>query len=215
MRYYATASGPHVREAMQRGLLGMIATPAAGNRVEPAVDWIADNSAYTGRYPGDTAYLHWLHRRSEHQGRCAFATAPDVVADSAATMARSLPMLPRIRAAGYRAALVAQDGMNAAAIPFAQIDVLFLGGTTAWKLSAAAADLVVAAREHGIPTHMGRVNSLRRLRYAHLIGCHSVDGTYLVYGRTATCPPCSVGSRPSRRKQPGAPYPRTSADPAR
>lgn len=188
MRYYATASGPHVREAMQRGLLGMIATPAAGNRVEPTVDWIADNSAFTGRYPGDTAYLQWLHRRSEHRGRCAFATAPDVVADSAATMARSLPMLPRIRAAGYRAALVAQDGMNAAAIPFAQIDVLFLGGTTAWKLSAAAADLVVAAREHGIPTHMGRVNSLRRLRYAHLIGCHSVDGTYLVYGPNCNLP---------------------------
>jgi hypothetical protein len=97
-------------------------------------------------------------------------------------------MLPRIRAAGYRAALVAQDGMNAAAIPFEQIDVLFLGGTTAWKLSAAAAHLVAAAREHGIRTHMGRVNSLRRLRYAHLIGCHSVDGTYLAYGPNRNLP---------------------------
>ena len=29
--------------------------------------------------------------------------------------------------------------------------------------------------------HMGRVNSQRRLRYAHAIGCDSVDGTYLTY----------------------------------
>ncbi|WP_213006096.1 hypothetical protein [Paractinoplanes toevensis] len=166
----------------------MIATPAAGNRVEPAVDWIADNSAFTGRYPGDTAYLQWLCRRREHRGRCAFATAPDVVADSAATLSRSLPMLSRIRAAGYRAALVAQDGMTAAAIHFPEIDVLFLGGTTGWKLGAAAADLVAAAHAHGVRTHMGRVNSLRRLRYADSIGCHSVDGTYLTYGPSRNLP---------------------------
>jgi len=48
VRYYATASGPAVREAMRAGRLGMIATPASGNRVEPGVAWIADNSAYTG-----------------------------------------------------------------------------------------------------------------------------------------------------------------------
>jgi hypothetical protein len=28
---------------------------------------------------------------------------------------------------------------------------------------------------------MGRINSLRRLRYAAAIGCHSADGTCLTY----------------------------------
>ncbi len=48
MRYYATASGPRVREAMRAGLLGQIATPGSGHRVLPGVAWCADNSAYTG-----------------------------------------------------------------------------------------------------------------------------------------------------------------------
>ena len=29
---------------------------------------------------------------------------------------------------------------------------------------------------------MGRVNSLKRLRYADAIGCDTADGTYLTYG---------------------------------
>jgi hypothetical protein len=48
VRYYITASGPKVREAMRRGQLGQIITPVSGNRVIPGVDWIADNAAYTG-----------------------------------------------------------------------------------------------------------------------------------------------------------------------
>jgi hypothetical protein len=30
--------------------------------------------------------------------------------------------------------------------------------------------------------HMGRVNSARRFAIAELMGCDSVDGTYLTYG---------------------------------
>jgi hypothetical protein len=35
---------------------------------------------------------------------------------------------------------------------------------------------------------MGRVNSLRRLRYAADIGCDSVDGTYLAFGPDQNLP---------------------------
>ncbi len=182
MRYYATASGVRVREAMRTGQLGQIITPASGNRVIPGADWCADNAAFTGAYPGDEKYLAWLSARAAHADRCAFATAPDVVADAAATLARSLPMLGRIRAVGYPAALVAQDGLEHHRIPWDSFDVLFLGGSTGWKLGPAAADLAREARAHGLDVHCGRVNSLRRLRYAAAIGCHSVDGTHLVYG---------------------------------
>jgi hypothetical protein len=90
----------------------MIATPAAGNTVPAGVHWCADNSAYAGKYPGDDKYLAWLARHAAHAPRCAFATAPDVVGDAAATMARSTSMLARIRDAGYPAALVAQDSLE-------------------------------------------------------------------------------------------------------
>ncbi|MEV6927045.1 hypothetical protein AB0M46_21430 [Dactylosporangium sp. NPDC051485] len=188
MRYYATASGPLVREAMRAGQLGMIATPAAGNRVEAGVDWIADNASYTGHYPGDDRYLAWLAARTVHRGRCTFATAPDLVGDAAATWARSLPVLPRIRALGYPAALVAQDGLEHLDIDWSLFDGLFLGGSTAWKLGPAAAQLAAHARALGLHVHVGRVNSLHRLRYAASIGAHSTDGTYLAYGPRQNLP---------------------------
>jgi hypothetical protein len=183
VRYYATASGPRVRDAMTAGLLGMIATPAAGNTVPARVDWCADNSCFTpGRYPGDSAYLRWLTQRGEHAGRCAFATAPDVPFNASATLVRTMPMLEQIRAAGYPAALVAQDGQDHLPMPWGSFDALFLGGTTQWKLGSTAAHLAQQARQRGLWVHMGRVNSLTRLRYAASIGCHSADGTCLAFG---------------------------------
>jgi hypothetical protein len=167
---------------MSAGLLGLIATPAGATPPWPGVAWCADNACYANRYPGDDRYLAWLRRHAQHAAKCAFATAPDVVADATATLARSMPMLPRIRAAGYPAALVAQDGLEHHTIPWAEFDVLFLGGSTAWKLGPAAASLTAQALDRGMSVHMGRVNSRRRVLHANAIGCHSVDGTYLAYG---------------------------------
>lgn len=167
---------------MRAGRLGMIATPAAGNRIESGVDWIADNAAFTGRYPGDGVYLTWLAARAVHRERCALATAPDVVGDATATWALSRSVLPRIRALGYPAALVAQDGLEGLNVDWTAFDALFLGGTTPWKLGPAAAHLATHARSLGLHVHMGRVNSLRRLTYAARIGCASADGTHLTYG---------------------------------
>jgi hypothetical protein len=179
VRYFATASGPRVRDAMRCGLLGMIATPCAGNAVPTGVDWCADNGSFVAeRYPGDDAYLRWLERRAHRADRCAFATAPDVLADAAQTLRRSVPMLTRIRASGYPAALVLQDGQEHLDVPFDDCDAVFIGGTTAWKLGPAAAELAARARTAGKWVHMGRVNSRRRVRYATSIGCHSVDGTF-------------------------------------
>lgn len=188
MRYYATASGPLVRDAMRRGLIGMIATPASGNAVEPGYDWCADNGVFGDNYPGDDAYLRWLGDRAEYSAACSFAVAPDVVGDAVATLERSAPMLGRIRDAGYPVALAAQDGMRPSDIPWTRVDALFIGGSTEWKLGPDARQLVEAARRHGKWIHMGRVSSDRRLRYAHAIGCHSADGTYLAFGPDVNLP---------------------------
>jgi hypothetical protein len=34
---------------------------------------------------------------------------------------------------------------------------------------------------------MGRVNSLKRLRYASAIGCDTADGTYVAFAPDTTC----------------------------
>jgi hypothetical protein len=179
VRYFATASGPRVRDAMRAGRLGQIVTPAAGNRVMLGVDWCADNSVFANRYPGDDTYLAWLDHRSWAARRCAFAVAPDVVGDAAATLRRSAPMLPRIRAAGYPAALAAQNGLEHLRVPWDEFDAMFLGGDTAWKLGQHARRLTTEAKARGKWVHMGRVNSRRRLQIAAHMGCDSADGTYL------------------------------------
>lgn len=188
MRYFATASGPRVREVMRTGRLGQIITPATGNRLVPAAAWCADNACYTGHYPGDDPYLRWLARHTSDVSRCAFAVAPDVVGDPTGTWLRSEPMLERIRGLGYPVALVAQDGLEPSTLDWGRFDVLFLGGSTAWKLGPAAAHLAHQARVRGLGVHMGRVNSQRRLRYAASIGCSSSDGTFLAYGPDRNLP---------------------------
>jgi hypothetical protein len=95
---------------------------------------------------------------------------------------RSRTMLARIRASGYPTALVAEDGLECLAVPWPDFDVLFLGGTTAWKLGPAAAALVVEAVRRGIFVHMGRINGLRRMRHTAVIGCQTAAYTYLAYG---------------------------------
>ncbi|MDG4803681.1 hypothetical protein [Micromonospora sp. WMMD980] len=57
-------------------------------------------------------------------------------------------------------------------MPWHAIDALFIGGTTAWKLGPDAAHLAGQARRRGLWVHMGRVNSLWRLRHATAIDAH-------------------------------------------
>lgn len=167
---------------MHAGLLGAIDTPKQQNRLDDVAYWCADNGCYGKGYPGDLGYLNWLAKRQPDVSRCKFATAPDVVGDAKATLKRSAPFLPIIRAMGYPAALVAQDGLESLIVPWDSFDVLFIGGTTEWKLGDGAHMLAFDAKAEDKWVHMGRVNSRKRLRYAHSIGCDSADGTLLAFG---------------------------------
>ena len=92
-----------------------------------------------------------------------------------------MPVVPTIRAMGYRAALVLQDGATPETVPWQEIDAVFTGGSTAWKLSEDAYRLGAEAKHRGLWAHMGRVNSLRRLRAADVAGYDSADGTFLAW----------------------------------
>lgn len=181
MLYLGNASSPAIREAMRTGEIGMMCTPSEGRTPDNAAVWAADNSCFGNNYPGDAAWLSWLAKLTPHADRCLWATAPDIVGDAAGTLDRSLPHLPVIRAIGYRAALVAQDGLERLPVPWDQFDVLFLGGSTSFKLGHAAVHLAQEALSRGKNVHMGRVNSARRWDYAQRLGCRSADGTFLTY----------------------------------
>lgn len=209
MIYFVNPSTEVVREAIRRRPdLGIIATPNSSSTsqwVENA-PWIADNGCFGKNYE-ESRWWRWLNTRAELVGSCKFATAPDVVGDHRGTMERSLPWLSRIRELGYPAGFVAQDGAAIGTVPWDDFDALFLGGTTEFKLSDVSRELVAEAIGRGKHTHMGRVNSRRRLGTAHSWGCHSVDGTYLVFGPTVNLPklvgwldslPVTVGDPPDR-----------------
>lgn len=187
IRYYANPSTERVRDAMRAGLLGCIATPAQGNKIPEGVDWVADNGAFSDRFD-EGKWWKFLNDNAHRADTCAFAVAPDVVADAAATLERSTPWLPRIRALGYPAAFVAQDGQESLDVPWDNFDVLFVGGSTAWKLGTHAAALVAEAKARGKGVHCGRVNSQVRMRYMTHIGVDSCDGTFLAFGPDTNLP---------------------------
>jgi hypothetical protein len=169
---------------MSRGLLDCMTTPAQGNRIPTGARWAADNGKFGKGWPGPERWWTWLQGQVDEYGnrRCAWAVAPDVPFDAAGTYVESRPWLGRIRQLGVPAAYAAQDGCEDGLIPWDDFDVLFLAGTTEWKVGPVAHLLTSEARDRGKQVHMGRVNSITRLRIAEAFGCHSADGTYLAFG---------------------------------
>lgn len=155
--------------------IGRLYTPGNGNVIQSDRPWAIDNGAFSGFHP--QAFRRLLDRAGGLLG-CLFVAVPDVVADWAATRRLFDQWAPSVRAAGYPVAIVGQDGATVPAIPWGEVDAVFLGGSTEWKLSSAAADIAAYARARGRWVHMGRVNTQRRYRYAAAIGAHSVDGTF-------------------------------------
>jgi len=165
---------------MTAGLLGQLVTPNSGNRLLPNVCWALDNGCYGDQWR-ESKWIDTLERYA-NEPDCLFAVVPDVVCDAAATNERWMRYAAVVKGFGYRAAYVTQNGCTA--IPD-DADVLFTGGDDAWKLSVEAQAL--AAGSDGW-THMGRVNSLRRLRFAAAHDYDSVDGTFVAFGPDVNLP---------------------------
>lgn len=183
MIYLSTPSTESVRSAMvERADFGAMKTLSQGNRIPEGIAIGIDNECFLRpeKFGDGERYLQMVLDTADRE--VLFATAPDVVGDWDATLERSLPWSSRLRDAGVPAAIVGQDGASDASVPWDDFDVLFLGGTTEWKLGADAAELVACAKRRGLWVHMGRVNSLKRLRYADAIGCDSADGTFIAFG---------------------------------
>jgi hypothetical protein len=143
--------------------------------------WAADNGCFSNPDLNVLEYLAWLRNLQEFRETCLFAVAPDVVGDAKETWYRSEEVLPDIRKMGYPAAFVAQDGLEDLTIHWEAFDVLFIGGSTQWKLSSEAFWICREALKMGKWLHMGRVNSFQRLLHARFAGCHSTDGTQLAF----------------------------------
>jgi len=163
-------------------LVGRLVSPRSGNRLRPGERWAADNDAFLA---WDEGRFRRMLNRLEGVPGCLFVAVPDVVrqtdsgplGDARATLDRFDVWQPELAARSFPVALVGQDGAECLDLPWDRMQALFLGGSTGWKLSRAAADLAAEAKRRNLWVHMGRVNTRRRLKIAHDIGCDSVDGT--------------------------------------
>lgn len=190
INYLTGVSTPNSRTA-DRDNLGLLIQP--GNSTHLDIDryesFGADNGCFAeaqGKPWDEIRWLNWLvYEVAPRADRCLFAVAPDVVGNAAATIERSARYLEVIRKLGLPAAFVAQDGLELLDIPWDSFDVLFIGGSTEWKLSEAAKKIAAEARRRGLWVHMGRVNSWKRLAIAADFLCDSADGTFLGFGPTA------------------------------
>jgi hypothetical protein len=164
--------------SVRGGYVGPVMRTPNGGTDCPGQPWAADTGCWSqpAKYDDDR-YLAWLDKQD--RSSCLFATAPDVVGDAEATLDRALPVLPRIRALGYRAALVAQPTMTTAMVPWDELDALFVGGPDWWHVSEGARDLLAEAKRRGKWVHEGRVNSWKRYDRARAMGYDSADGTVL------------------------------------
>lgn len=169
--------------------LGRLITPDNGNAVEGLMSWEfvgADNSTL-GQFGVRPDYLlrMWDRLAVLRPPGLRFVACPDDARKTSegievtwpgtlalwrcwrdALMVRRLP-----------AAIVLQDGATVDTVPWEEISAVFVGGTTTWKLSKAAALLIRVAHKKGKWTHVGRLNTMGRLAHFDPLPVDSFDGT--------------------------------------
>lgn len=125
--------------------------------VTAGLPWAGDNCAFTGF---DAArFTSWLERMTAYRDTCLFVAVPDVVGDAPATLARYAAWSQAMQ--DWPLAYVAQDGSEDHDIP-ASAKALFVGGSTVWKESAAAVEMIRRGQKRNLHIHVGRVNWRRR-----------------------------------------------------
>lgn len=158
--------------------VGQLITPLTRyNLRDPERPWAMDNGGFKDvDVPG---FLGLLKREDEHRSTCLFVAVPDVVGCARRTLEVFERWRERAELARWPLALVCQDGQEDLPIPWNDIDAVFIGGSTKWKLSEHVQHIVKAAKILSKHTHVGRVNDPARFQYFDEMGVDTCDGTGL------------------------------------
>lgn len=187
MKLFVSGATATVRKHADSPWLGRLIQPRNGNDIGElatcGLDYGADNDALQGVNPAALLTL-WRELAETKTPRLRFVTAPDAVeltptgprGDWGGTLWLWRCWRRTLADLALPAAIVAQDGATVDTVPWGEIDALFVGGSTAWKLSRSAALLIRAAAVRGKWVHVGRVNSMRRLQHFDPLPVNSFDG---------------------------------------
>jgi hypothetical protein len=166
---YASRTGTRKNLDALRRAGWRLMVSARGVLRHEGMPYALDNGAWTAYQSGEVFDESAFGRALEALGeRADFVVVPDIVA--------------RLRGLGAPMALAVQDGMTAADVaPYLGAGrekalVIFVGGTTEWRLASLPAWIELARKQH-VHCHVGRVNTLKRIKYCVGCGAHSFDGS--------------------------------------
>jgi hypothetical protein len=154
--------------------VGQLLTPLTRYKLrDPLRPWAIDNGAFASF--DRVAFEALLARENHHRERCLFVTVPDVVGSARRTLEVFSYWGPRL--SGWKLAFACQDGQEDLPIPWDAIAAVFIGGSTKFKCSTGAMQIVQAGLALGKWVHAGRVNDPERWLHFEKLGVHSIDGT--------------------------------------
>lgn len=145
-------------------------------KLEAGVPWLLDNGVFTKKY-NEKNWINQMNRYKPFADTCVGIAVPDVLYNSKETLSfykRYSSTIPLC----YKRLIVTQDGMLVTEIPWQDIDGIFVGGSNQHKLNDCFG-IVSFAHKHKKHVHVGRVNSLKRMRRVWF--ADTVDGTTLVF----------------------------------
>lgn len=146
------------------------------NGIKEGRSWAMDNEAFTRGFNFSRWYKHF-NRLMPWFNNCLFVVVPDIVGDYKKTLSlwhEYYSVFDRISAG--KLAFVVQDGQTPQDLP-QNYNTLFIGGSTNFKLSSQADNLIEYAKNTKKKVHAGRVNSKKRIDHFKLYGVDTVDGT--------------------------------------
>lgn len=177
---FLLASGGEINKAF--GVMTSPSMRGIPEGIKNGLSWAGDNGAFSNGFQPDI-FFSWLKTLEPYKNTCLFITIPDVLMDAQATQENYSRFRPLVT--GFPCAYVAQDGMTE--LPDVDYQVLFIGGSTEYKLSNTVTKLIREAQLAGKRIHIGRVNYRRRYNhFAMMNGSKefTCDGTRMRFGRS-------------------------------
>lgn len=168
------------QDCVDHGCL-QLRTPLTQYAREEGVWWVMDNGSFSNF---DVQKFTRMAGAGFGDPWCKWIALPDEVGDHEKTLEyfhywqdyfsrQWIPTRDRITS---KSAFVLQDGATIETIPWDKITAVFLGGSTRFKLSRRAYEILDHARDLGKWVHVGRVNTTSRIVHFHGIA-DSIDGS--------------------------------------
>ncbi len=174
---YASRTGTRRNLAALRQYGWRILISATGPHRNEGFQYAIDNGAWTAHQQGTSFDEEAFRKLVDSHGIGAdWIVLPDIVAGGLESLDFSMEWLEMMSPSPTPLLLAVQDGMGLKDIEHLDIDGIFIGGTTSWKLKTMQA-WSAWCLNRGLWCHVGRVNTRRRIRQCAMSKVTSFDGT--------------------------------------